>query len=286
MAYGDRLTYEFLIVRLSKELNNLGVEAESIRNVANLLYSRQYSEEEYIGAMAVLVDAANNIDEITSDWSKYISKYKGLNIKGNNKTQQQLELAQQEIISLKGKLSTYSKLLKEKDNELVQIAQKQATEAVESRQISDNEQLLRDLNNINTKISSLNTKIDTLIVDKEQYDKLYNALRVVAHRYKNLAGMSELIDTLQQTLETIEENSKLIASSKGNREKQKKAIGENSNRYIQEIDTDELIRVYRENNYSIPKYVKDNYHRKYGITYNGLRERLIKAGVWVGRQPK
>lgn len=264
MAYGDRLTYEFLIARLSKELDNLSVEAESIRNIANLLYNKQYSEEEYIEAIAVLVDAANNVDEITSNWNKYISKYKGLTLKSNNETQQQLELAQQEIVSLKGKLSTYSKLLKEKDNELVQ----------------------RDLNSINTKISSLNTKIDTLIVNKEQYDKLYNALQIVAHRYENLAGMNELIDTLKQTLETIEENSKLIASSKGNREKQKKAIGEYSNRYIQEIDTEELIRIYKENDYSIPKYVKDEYKRKYGITYNGLRERLIKAGVWVGRRPK
>jgi hypothetical protein len=88
---------------------------------------------------------------------------------------------------------------------------------------------------------------------------------------------------LDAVLKEIEANAKLIASSKGNREKQRNAVGANSNRYIQELDTEELIQVYKDNNFSIPKEVYGKYHRKYGITYNGLRERLIKAGVWKGR---
>ena len=123
------------------------------------------------------------------------------------------------------------------------------------------------------------------VVNNEQYNKLYQALKVIVTKYSSLGDIKELVDTLERVLEIIDKNAKLIAASEGNREKQKHAVGTKSNRYIQELDTEELIKVYRENGNSIPKYVKEEYARKYGITYNGLRERLIKAGVWVNRHP-
>ena len=106
---------------------------------------------------------------------------------------------------------------------------------------------------------------------KEEREQLENKIDIV-------------LKQLDAVLKEIEANANLIASSKGNREKQRTATGSNSNRFIQELDTEQLIRVYKDNNFSIPKDVYGEYHRKYGITYNGLRERLIKAGVWKGRQ--
>lgn len=124
------------------------------------------------------------------------------------------------------------------------------------------------------KIESLNRENVELITEnnrlKEEREQLENKVDIV-------------LKQLDAVLKEIESNAKLIAGSKGNREKQRNAVGANSNRFIQELDTEELIRVYRENNNSIPKDIKELYHRKYGITYNGLRERLIKAGVWKGR---
>jgi hypothetical protein len=120
-----------------------------------------------------------------------------------------------------------------------------------------------------------------MIDDWQQYYHKFN--KVLTKNVELMGSYRELMGTLNKALETIDENAKLIASSKGNREKQRNATGSNSNRYIQELDTEELIRVYKDNNFSIPKEVYDVYHRKYGITYNGLRERLIKAGVWKGR---
>lgn len=120
-----------------------------------------------------------------------------------------------------------------------------------------------------------------MIDDWQQYYHKFN--KIIVKNVELMSSYKELMVTLNKTLETIDENAKLIASSKGNREKQRSATGSNSNRFIQELDTEELIKIYRENNNSIPKDIKDMYNRKYGITYNGLRERLIKAGVWKGR---
>jgi SMC interacting uncharacterized protein involved in chromosome segregation len=127
----------------------------------------------------------------------------------------------------------------------------------------------------------LTNKIEEL--NKENIELIAENNRLKKEREQLESKVDTIVNQLDNVLKEIEANAKLIASSKGNREKQRNATGVNSNRYIQELDTEELIRVYRENNNSIPKEVKDVYHRKYGITYGGLRERLIKAGVWKGR---
>lgn len=136
-------------------------------------------------------------------------------------------------------------------------------------------------------------RFNTILVDKVEADSK-EIQRLKGHietleteidrlRLESTDRVDNIVETLQSTLDTINENAKLIAGSKGNREKQRLAVGNNSNRFIQKLDTIELIKVYRENNNSIPKHIKEEYHIKYGITYNGLRERLIKAGVWKGR---
>lgn len=255
MAFGDNITYEFLINRLNKELERIRDYSEETRHVADILYKGNYTQNELIGAVAIMISNANDIDEVISAWRKYISKYKGI-VVGDSKASEDLKNAESEIISLKAKLSTYEGLLREKDKYIEQLVQKQAEDSSKSS-----------------------------IINNEQYNKLYQELKVIGTKYSSLGEIKELVDTLERVLETINKNAKLIAASEGNREKQKHAVGTKSNRYIQELDTEELIKVYRKNGNSIPKYVKEEYARKYGITYNGLRERLIKAGVWVNRHP-
>lgn len=254
MAFGDNITYEFLINRLNKELERIRDYSEETRHVADILYKGNYTQNELLGAVAIMISNANDIDEVISAWKRYISKYKGIVVGDSNRASEELKNAENEIISLKAKLSTYEGLLREKDKYIEQLVQKQEEDSSKSS-----------------------------IVNNEQYNKLYQALKVIGTKYSSLGDIKELVDTLERVLETIDKNAKLIAASEGNREKQKHAVGTKSNRYIKELDTEELIKVYRENGNSIPKYVKEEYARKYGITYNGLRERLIKAGVWVNR---
>ena len=256
MAFGDNITYEFLINRLNKELERIRDYSEETRHIADILYKGNYTQNELLGAVAIMISNANDIDEVISAWRRYISKYKGIVVGDSNRASEELKNAENEIISLKAKLKTYEGLLREKDKYIEQLEQKQVEDSSKSS-----------------------------IVNNEQYNKLYQELKVIGTKYSSLGEIKELVDTLERVLETINKNAKLIAASEGNREKQKHAVGTKSNRYIQELDTEELIKVYRENGNSIPKYVKEEYARKYGITYNGLRERLIKAGVWVNRHP-
>lgn len=256
MAFGDNITYEFLINRLNKELERIRDYSEETRHVADILYKGNYTQNELLGAVAIMISNANDIDEVISAWKRYISKYKGIVVGDSNRASEELKNAENEIISLKAKLSTYEGLLREKDKYIAQLEQKQVEDSSKS-----------------------------CTINNEQYNKLYQALKVIGTKYNSLGEIKELVDTLEKVLETINKNAKLIAASEGNREKQKHAVGTKSNRYIQELDTEELIKVYRENGNSIPKYVKEEYTRKCGITYNGLRERLIKAGVWVNRHP-
>ena len=267
MAFGDNITYEFLINRLNKELERIRDYSEETRHVADMLYKGNYTQNELIGAVAIMISNANDIDEVISTWRQYISKYKGIVVEDSNRAVEDLKNADNEIINLKAKLSTYEGLLREKDKYIAQLEQKQVEQ------------------NINNEIANINSKLDLIVIDREQYNKLYQALKVIGTKYSSLGEIKELVDTLERVLETIDKNAKLIAASEGNREKQKHAVGTKSNRYIKELDTEELIKVYRENGNSIPKYAKEEYTRKYGITYNGLRERLIKAGVWVNRHP-
>lgn len=253
MAFGDNITYEFLINRLNKELERIRDYSEETRHVADILYKGNYTQNELLGAVAIMISNANDIDEVISAWKRYISKYKGI-VVGDNKAVEDLKNAENEIISLRAKLNIYEGLLREKDKYIEQLVQEQVADSSKSSTINN-----------------------------EQYNKLYQALKVIGTKYSSLGEIKELVDTLERVLETIDKNAKLIAASEGNREKQKHAVGTKSNRYIKELDTEELIKVYRENGNSIPKYVKEEYARKYGITYNGLRERLIKAGVWVNR---
>lgn len=256
MAFGDNITYEFLINRLNKELERIRDYSEETRHVAAILYKGNYTQNELLDAVAIMVSNANDIDEVISAWKGYISKYKGIVVGDSNRASGELKNAENEIVSLNAKLKTYEGLLREKDKYIEQLVQKQVEQ--------------------NSKSCTINN---------EQYNKLYQALKVIGTKYSSLGDIKELVDTLEKVLETIDKNAKLIAASEGNREKQKHAVGTKSNRYIKELDTEELIKVYRENGNSIPKYVKEEYTRKYGITYNGLRERLIKAGVWVNRHP-
>lgn len=137
------------------------------------------------------------------------------------------------------------------------------------------------------------SKFNNILTDKVEADskeiirlksKVNDLLKEVERlREEQEIRVDKIVNSLNNTLNLIDENAKLIAGSKGNREKQKRAKGSESNRFIQELDTEKLIEVYKSNNYSIPKEVKEFYFRNYDITYNGLRERLIKAGVWKGR---
>lgn len=65
-----------------------------------------------------------------------------------------------------------------------------------------------------------------------------------------------------------------------------KREGEHNPRFIKEVKTNDLVRDYIENGYHITKAMRKHYKDTYGITYNCVRERLIKAGIWKDNRNK
>ena len=203
---------------------------------------------------------------------------------------------------------TIEKLLEVTDRELTEAKLNLGKAYISVNETSkDNQELKTILVYLANAFSTVNEwqeyyhRFNSILTDKAEADKaeiqeLKNKVNNLLEANKKLIEdnvklmndnsklMDKNVELLKESLDTISKNAKLIAASEGNREKTKKAVGNNSNRFIQELDTEKLIEVYKGNNYSIPKEVKEFYFRNYGITYNGLRERLIKAGVWRGRR--
>lgn len=92
-----------------------------------------------------------------------------------------------------------------------------------------------------------------------------------------------LIDTNTRLLDILNDN---MGAIKLQRQMQHK--GKEHPCYRHDLSTEEVVKDYMHNGSKITqqmlsKYNKDKEHK---ITYNGLRVRLQKAGVWVSRNEK
>jgi hypothetical protein len=93
--------------------------------------------------------------------------------------------------------------------------------------------------------------------------------------------LNELVRELRSAISLIQENANVIANSK---ERQKKTEGNNNSNFNEAVNTDKLIEEYEANGCHLTKEMCKRYKDDYDITMNGLRNRLIKAGKWKGRQ--
>lgn len=106
---------------------------------------------------------------------------------------------------------------------------------------------------------------------------LRSKLIELADRYnKQLSNNKDLADKIGNMLSLIEDNAAKLSFSV----RVKKSKGDKSPSYIKELDTNELISRYIKADYKLTSEIAGDYQEKFGITYNGLRNRLIQAGVW------
>lgn len=101
--------------------------------------------------------------------------------------------------------------------------------------------------------------------------------------------LEKLSDSIEGMLSLVESNIKTMALGEAMRTKEyreRDRHGEKSPRFIQEIDNEELIRMYRESNCTLTKEIVEYYKGKSGITYNGLMERLKTLGIWQYKNKK
>ena len=123
---------------------------------------------------------------------------------------------------------------------------------------------------------------DTDLSNKIMKDNefLRSKLIELANRYnKQLSNSKDLADKIGEVVSLVEDN----ASSLGYHvriKRSKGCKGPKSPSYIQELDTQELVSRYIKADYKLTSEIAGEYQEKFGITYNGLRNRLIQAGVW------
>lgn len=129
----------------------------------------------------------------------------------------------------------------------------------------------KDVDDANSELEQLRIKYNTLI-----------------GRYKQLLSKEEQlnkqIETLDETIKILQKNTKLIAGSVGARKRmvantQPVALKTN-------IKDDELIEVYKNNGYKITEEMLKYFNKKEKITYDGLRKRLQRLGIWKGYNNK
>ena len=95
-------------------------------------------------------------------------------------------------------------------------------------------------------------------------------------KFNNLeTEMAELRKANETVLKILYDN----MSSIGLAIKMKQKGTENS-RYIKGLRTADIIQDYIKNGYHITAEMKEKYKKEYGVTYNGIRNRLIQADIW------
>lgn len=125
----------------------------------------------------------------------------------------------------------------------------------------------------------INKDKDNNIVEKilKENKALSSALVEIIERYsRQVRYTKDLAESINKVLNLIDDNASALEFSV----RAKKSKGVNSPSYIKELDTQELVSKYIKAGYKLTTEIASEYQDKFGITYNGLRNRLIQAGVW------
>lgn len=120
---------------------------------------------------------------------------------------------------------------------------------------------------------------DTDLSNKIMKDNefLRSKLIELADRYnKQLSNSKDLADKIGDVVSLVEDNASSLSFSV----RTKNSKGVKSPSYIKELDTHELVSKYIKADYKLTSEIVGEYQEKFGITYHGLRNRLIQAGVW------
>jgi len=159
---------------------------------------------------------------------------------------------------------------------------------------SEFESRLSDLRDMNIRSDNiervLRDKIRALEVENSKLKIVRDgeSLTVITESI-GLPDMKELNVNIKRVLRLFEDNVKVMALREAMRTveyKERDRSGSKSPRFIQGIDNKELANRYKLAGYTLNKDIVKDYNKKYGITYNGLMERLKNIGIWQYKNKK
>ena len=250
-----------VLERVTKELNSLSTLTSNLSNVASLL-SSGCDDKTYSDCINYLMTVASKSSEIIAKWTQYSNNYKNYSLEEDERRVAAEAKAEQQEAQLKAQAEKIEQLTK-------QIAEFEHLQS----QSEDLKKLRKHAVTINSNFEKLFTKIqDLMLKNQEALTKEIQSLKIQS----NTEEIESLQTEIQKALQIAETGQKF----KQNQGRLKnKGKGENSIRFNHNIDSEKLIEEYKQAGNRITSEMTRRYSAK-GITYQGLRKRLITEGVW------
>lgn len=160
----------------------------------------------------------------------------------------------------------FSKFKEIQDSKIDEINRANASLVSENKKLaSENSKLKEYLVMLNEKINNAHYKIGTLQATLEARNDNSNMIQV---------DIVEMIESLEKAVNLIEENAKTISTATHMKNRH---IGSGNEHpaYRQDVDSKALIDDYNSGKFNLKELAE-----KYGMTSPGLRDRLIKLGVY------
>lgn len=269
----------YVIERMTTELRTLQPLLSDLVKIKNFL-AGDYDEKQYAKIVAYLSTISEKSNEVIARWSKYAADYKTYSLEEDERR-----------IKLEGQVEALSNTLIVKDKRIEELLKEaEVNKAVaEARQAqilklkdvrdyakqtsSQNQTLQNNIKKIGETLMEIkNTEGDTETLGK--LDKIIEMLEKMQSMEGTATEIRALSDEVHKTLEMIDSNKELIINRRVGTGK-----GTGSIRYNHDLDSEKLIAEYKAAGNRITKEMRNRY-KAMGMTYQGVRARLIREGVW------
>ena len=245
MAFGEGITVEALLRRTMKDLDNVTGNVEQLGEAYNNLHN------ELTAAGLLDTDAAQVCLYATLDYM--------LGIKDVVDDWNRYVNAYKEVVI---------KQRKEDDDIAKQVEYwRGRAEQAERQVLVANE--------------SVNQAVKTAGKVCEEAGQIVNDSKQIINDTVNsglLSRANSLMDVFERRVEVLANTDNFVRHCKAPKS------GETAPKFIQEISTEELVDLYEKNGYKLTDDIVQHFNKVARISWHGLRERLIQAGVWKGRQ--
>ena len=162
--------------------------------------------------------------------------------------------------------SYFGKFKEIQESKLDELNRANASLVNENKKLaSENSKLKEDLAMLNEKMNNANYKIGTLQATLEARNDNSNMIQV---------DIVEMIESLEKAVNLIEENAKTISTATHMKNRHI-GSGDEHPAYRQDVDSKALIDDYQSGKLNLKELAE-----KYDMTSPGLRDRLIKLGVY------
>lgn len=247
-----------VVERMTKELGALAPLISGLSQVSMVLRN-ECDDKTFNECLSYLATVANKGNEVIARWTQYANNYKAYTLEEDERRARAEAKAEEQANIIKEQMEKISVL---------------------STQVAALE-IYKDQQEALTKVRKANKIINTNVVNlaeliEEKQKEIISILETVRQSTNSTEEIKALQKDIREALKETETGKK-FKQNQGRLKNQGK--GENSIRFNHNIDSEKLIEEYKQAGNRITSEMTRRYSAK-GITYQGLRKRLITEGVW------